>query len=488
MSAPSLVRPPELTGPAADLHPAGLWRRLTVRRLWLVAPLAGVLVGSAKPIRDNSFLWHVRAGSVQLQAGEVLRTDPFSFTMAGAPWRTQSWLLELAYGLLERWTGGLAWVPGLLVLAGSLTIVVALLAVYGEVRRPIPAALVGLGLVWLGLPFLVPRPVLIASLLLALLVLVLQHRMLWAVPLVIWVWAAVHGSFVIGLGLVALQWGREGRGSREWARTLGVSAVMSGATAHGWHIWRVVLDFAGNRDALSFIEEWAPPRLTEIPALPYAVLIGMLFLGAARGRIGRRDLWVVVPFVLFGLTAERALFPAALVLAPWVGRAWGAGDQGAGVAGLATGAQAALNWALLATLGIAAVAVLSDARGIDRTRFPLGAVPALGRGPLFHDDRVGGYLIYAAWPERRVFVDDRAELYGGDFYRRFIDARQGRQEWQGLFERYRIKQALVREDEALVEVLAQHGWRETYRDEGYVLLWSPSPQLSAHSIPEAISE
>lgn len=471
MSAPSLVRPPELAGPVVDF-PRAVWRRLTVRRLWLVAPFAGVLIGSAKPIRDNSFLWHVRAGSVQLQAGEVLRTDPFSFTMAGARWRTQSWLLELGYGLLERWTGDLGWVPGLLMLAGSLTMVAALLAAYGEVRRPLPAALVGLGLVWLGLPFLVPRPVLISSLLLALLILALRHRMLWAVPLIIWVWAAIHGSFVIGLGLVALEWAREGRAPWEWARTLGLSAVMTGATAHGWHIWRVVLDFAGNRDALSFIEEWAPPRLTEIPALPYAVLIGMLFLGAASGRIARRDLWVVVPFLLFGLTAERALFPAALVLAPWAGRAWGAGYQGAGVASLATGAQAGLNWALLAALGIAAAAVLNSPRDIDRTRFPLAAVAALRPGPLFHDDRVGGYLIYAAWPERRVFVDDRAELYGGDFYQQFIDARQGRPEWQGLFERYRIEQALVRQDEALVEVLALNGWRETYRDEEFVLLES----------------
>ncbi|MGH2393870.1 MAG: hypothetical protein ACRDGH_10320, partial [Candidatus Limnocylindria bacterium] len=449
------------------------WRRLTVRRLWLVAPFAGVLIGSAKPIRDNSFLWHVRAGSVQLQSGEVLRTDPFSFTMAGAPWRTQSWLLELGYGLLERWTGDLAWVPGLLMLAGSLTIVAALLAVYGEVRRPLPTALIGLGLVWLGLPFLVPRPVLISSLLLALLVLALQRRMLWAVPLVIWVWAAVHGSFVIGLGLVALVWARNGGGPRQWARTLGSAVLVSFATAHGWHIWRVVLDFAGNRDALSFIQEWAPPRLTEIPALPYAALIGLLFLGAARGRIGRRDLWVVVPFVLFGLTAERALFPAALVLVPWAGRAWGDGDQPAGITGLAPRAQACLNWAMLATLGIATVAVLSDARDIDRTRFPLAAVTALRPGPLFHDDRVGGYLIYAAWPERRVFVDDRAELYGGDFYRRFMDARQGRHEWQGLFESYGIEQALVREEEALVELLALNGWQEAYRDADYVLLRSP---------------
>ena len=87
------------------------WRRLTPGHLVLLVPWIGLVVGAASPIRDNSFLWHVRAGTLQLDLGHVLRTDPFSFTMQGAPWRTQSWLLELGYGLLERWTNGLGWVP-----------------------------------------------------------------------------------------------------------------------------------------------------------------------------------------------------------------------------------------------------------------------------------------------------------------------------------------------------------------------------------------
>ena len=63
---------------------------------WIVAVIAGRL-----PIRDNSFLWHVRAGSLQIDQGSVLVADPFSFTRAGEAWRTQSWLLELGYARLD---------------------------------------------------------------------------------------------------------------------------------------------------------------------------------------------------------------------------------------------------------------------------------------------------------------------------------------------------------------------------------------------------
>ncbi|MGH8936819.1 MAG: hypothetical protein ACRDXD_11255, partial [Acidimicrobiia bacterium] len=265
------MRPPKAAQPAirtAVTMP--FWRRLTVRRLWLVAPFAGVLIGSAKPIRDNSFLWHVRAGSVQLQAGEVLRTDPFSFTFQGKPWRTQSWLVELGYGLLERWTGGVGWVPGLLLVSGSLTLLAVAVAVYREVRRPLPTAFIMFGLAWLGLPFLVPRPVVISHLLLSLLTLALSVRRRWAVPLILWMWAAVHGSFVIGLGLVVLAWIRSGRQHRAWATTLGVSLLAATATAHGWHVWMLLLDFVRNREALTLIQEWAPPDLTALPFLPYA--------------------------------------------------------------------------------------------------------------------------------------------------------------------------------------------------------------------------
>ena len=88
---------------------AGLHRAVRQRHVWLLAPFVALVAPLSRPISDNSFLWHVRAGTVQLDLGEVLRADPFSYTSGGEPWRTQSWLAELGYGWLERTFDGVGW-------------------------------------------------------------------------------------------------------------------------------------------------------------------------------------------------------------------------------------------------------------------------------------------------------------------------------------------------------------------------------------------
>ena len=441
-------------------------RRLSVRHLFVLVPVLGVLVAAAKPITDNSFLWHVRAGTVQLDAGEVLRVDPFSFTATGEGWRTQSWLADLGYGLLERATGDLSWVWPLIGVTLVLTLGLTGLAVYRQIENPTATAIVLFFVAWLVLRTLVPRPVVFSHLLLAALVVGLNHpRLRWSIPLLLWIWAGVHGSFIIGLGLIVLEAIRSGQ-RRLWG-VFGASVLAASLTAHGLALWGILLSFAESRGALDLIQEWAPPDLTDPTVVPYALFILAILVGAARGRILVRDLVVVAPFLLFGLTSYRALIPATLVLAPWVARAVEVRDQRtAAAAGL-------LNAAIAGTLVVAAV-VLGLARAestADPELFPVAAATSLGPGPLFHGDVVGGYLIYAQWPDRLVYTDDRAELYGEERFREFVDARDGHPVWREVFAEYGITQALLAADGAgLQEALTAEGWTERYRDDEFVLL------------------
>ena len=130
--------------------------RLTIRHLWMLPPLVALAIRAVTEIGDNSFLWHVRAGEVQLSAGEVLRSDPFSYTELGAPWRTQSWLLELVYGWLFLRTGGLQWVPTMIFLIMSGTFAFLGLAVYRWVRDPVRTAVVLRVMTWVA--FFLRRP------------------------------------------------------------------------------------------------------------------------------------------------------------------------------------------------------------------------------------------------------------------------------------------------------------------------------------------
>lgn len=440
--------------------------RLSVRHLFAMVPVVGVVVASAKAITDNSFLWHVRAGTVQLDAGEVLRADPFSFTAQGEAWRTQSWIADLLYGTLERWTGDLSWVWPVVAVTMTITLIFVGLAAYREAGNSLVVAIVLFFTAWLVLRTLVPRPVVFSHLLLAALVVVLAHRRLrWVIPLLIWVWAGVHGSFIIGLGLIVLEAIRSDR--RELWGLLGLSVVSASLTAHGLALWGVLGEFAASRGALDLIQEWAPPDLTDLSAAPYALFIGALFLGAARGRLAVRDLVVVVPFLLFGLTSYRALIPATIVLAPWVARAIEIPAAPRRVeSGLLNGAIAAVIVVVAVWVGLER----ADSNPDDEL-FPVSAAAALAPGPLFHGDAVGGYLIYSAWPDRLVYTDDRAELYGEERFQEFVDARAGLPVWQDVFQLHGIDQALLAADSAgLQEVLTASGWSERYRDSEFVIL------------------
>src|SRR3984957_6170731 len=75
----------------------------------LAAPVAfAVALFSADVLGDGDTWWHLKAGDWILAHGAVPRVDPFSFTMAGAPWTTHEWLSEALLALAFRaagWSG-----------------------------------------------------------------------------------------------------------------------------------------------------------------------------------------------------------------------------------------------------------------------------------------------------------------------------------------------------------------------------------------------
>lgn len=442
--------------------------RLQIRHLYPLIVLALYPLAAMGPIGDNSFLWHVRAGEAQWDQGQVLSTDVFSYSMTDAVWRTQSWLAELSYSGLEAVTGTVAWAPAMVALVGVVAIALIGIAVYGATRSTFTTALWMFIAVWLAAPFANPRPVIFSYVLLAALVLVLrlEARLLWVIPALIWVWAAVHGSWVIGIGLlvlVAIQ-------RRSWrvASLAGVSLVAVSFTAHGLGVWQILLDFMVNRDALAFLVEWSPPAFGDIVQGPYLLVLAGVVMAAARGRIRLNDLWIVIPFLLAGLTTQRTVLPAAIVLLPYAALAVdikvpvGSGRRNSRVA-----------WVMaVAVMAIGVGVLLRPVDTFDHERFPTDDVLAsLETDRFFHDDAVGGYLIYRDWPEAQVYIDDRAELYGAGSFGDHRAARLG--SYEELFERYEMREAIVKPKWPLGDVLLRDGWTVAYEDEFFVVMRNP---------------
>lgn len=444
--------------------------RLRVVHLRFLVPF--VLLGwrAALPIGDNSFLWHVRAGSEQLAAGRVLTTDPFSFTAAGESWRTQSWLIELGYGWLEDLTGGIGWVPLMKLVTMVLTVALLGVVVYRMTGGHHTFTLAGLLLlVWQGAPFGVARPALVGYLFLAITVAIIHmdRRPLWLLPPLFLLWASVHGTFPIGLGLLLLD------AVRRKSTRQGVAVVMAGAatafTAHGLGAWWIVLQFFRNRGALELISEWQPPAFSNPFLFPLLLIVIGTLVAAVRGKLQTRDLWIVVPFVVFGVVAERNVWPAFLVLLPFAMK--DLSQARTETAGTPRRREAfAVNWGIAVVLVVVAVVPLLRPVPLREDRFPsAAALAALTTGPLFNGSAVGGYLIYADWPAHQVFIDDRAELYGAEGFQRFHDLKSG----IGVAETFAelgINQVLVDREWPIVRFLDLLGWEYRYEDDHFVVM------------------
>ena len=436
-------------------------RRFSLAHLVLIVPWIALVIDAWAPIRDNSFLWHVRAGELQRSATEVLTADPFSFTVPGEPWLTQSWLAELAYSWGER-VSGLGFVPPMMLTLTTITFIgIGLIAFRSSGSLPATALILILSTILL-IRFLVPRPVIFSFALFVLVILAWERpQTRWALPLLFWIWASVHGSFVIGLAFVGLALLMK----KDW-RAL-PTAIMSGLvtliTAHGIGVIGMLTAFVDSRETLALLTEWRKPELFSLVFFPFVIGVVIIVIGAFRGYITPTHLWLIVPFTLLGLSATRAVPPAWIALVPLTGLA---------MKGHTVGGKERFSRGPTVVFGVVILILpflLKSDGSLDTEHFPVAAARARADVPTFHDDRTGGYLIWLDGPDRPVYIDDRAELYQERIVE-FSAVRNGDRAWEPVFARDGIEQVLLRADESLLDDLRDAGWVSVYQDEEYVVL------------------
>jgi len=338
------------------------------------------------------------------------------------------------------------------------------MAVYRSTASPISVAGALLLVVWLLAPFLQPRPIIFSFVLLSMLVVVLQNRdrVLWLVVPIMWVWASVHGSWVIGGLLLVLEAARTA--DRRILKAGVVAAAATVATPHGIGAWLVVLDFFGAREALAQIAEWQVPDFGSPAQMPYGLLIVGIIVASIRGRLTMRDLIVVVPFLFLGLTTRRTVVPVTIILAPWAALALPSWTVPRSTS------RALIVWVAMALVAVVGLMPMLAVSGkLDPERFPGDDVVARleGTNP-FHDAGIGGYLIYVQWPDRLVWMDDRAELHGAERFAELRGAVDG--EYEEVFERYGFDAALTKPEWPLTDRLLVDGWNLDYQSTDFLVL------------------
>jgi len=479
------------------------------RRLVIVVTFIAIFAMAVRTPIDPDGWWHLATGRWIVQEGRIPHQDPFSHTMAGQPWVDNGWLPQIALYLAYRLLG-MAGV-GLLV---ALQATLALAFLWPQMRGGVfPRAFLLVFAATVSSPVWTPRPQMTTYLFTALLTFLLHRyrvqedrRALYPIPLLFVLWVNAHAGYVLGLLLLGLSflgevlerlWKERGQLTvrlwRPWLLTSLAALLVVPLNPYGPRMWSYPFYNAGQRFARQYIAEWASPDFHQLHNQPliWMVLLILAVLGLSRRPPPLADLLNLLAFTYLTFQSQRAMGLFALVATPLLSaslsqlRGWSDERKGLQRSGALTDTpgtvqrwrgQGALNVGivivlLLAALTKAYVALSPEtlAQAEREQGFPADALAWLRQerpsAPLFNPYNWGGYLIWHLYPDYRVFVDGRADLYGDDFLFQYAQVALAKPGWEAILDRYGVQTALVEAKSPLVGAMAASpAWEPLYED------------------------
>ncbi len=462
---------------------------------------------------DNDFGWHLQTGEL-IRAEGLPTTDPFSFTMPSYSFVAHSWLQDVLIASLYPKFGLL----GLSLFYSTIAILSLVLAIPRGINNK-----------WFPVVLLFTFPLLLMRF--AVRVQVFSWfftacilRILWSdqtwqqrkkwLPLVMWLWAMVHGSFLLGLMLLGCFMGLRFWQQRKLTRAEMVLVILSILvtllTPYFLKLWAVSWSILTTSQGKEVINEWRPifSGLTE---LGFAMAVGLtsVLLVKQQHRFSRWQQILYLGVVLAALFSTRHGAILAVVTGPML--VWGLDtfvqDQ-ITTAGRRKNAQQVFKVLGLISMVLVALGLYLPFRQRLTTEqaYPQHAVAWLKANPfegnLFSLYGWGGYLIWQ-YPEKKTFIDGRMDVWQRqqappleslsalEEYLKVTT--EG--EYQEIFAKYGVRTVLLPSEFNLspkhklpfnlsflrnelavsfIDVLQTDGWQVVYQDDTAVILREPN--------------
>jgi len=460
-------------------------------RYWLSAVLCFAIFAASVPVIPSADMWwHLGTGRYILQNRAVPHADPFSFTAAGKPWIAHEWLSDvILYGVYS-----LAASAGLQLLAGAV-IGLAFWLAYCVSGGSTLARILALGLgIWTAHPIFSVRPQIFTFLLASVFLLVLhrynsreQARELALLPISTIFWVNLHGGYLLGPVLILLStvgnlldalFGLQDASITKrriglLLLTLLACVAVVPLNPNGLAMYSYPFATLHSAQMQVGIMEWLSPDF-HLPI--FYPLAGLLFLTVAvlalsPSRPKPSDLLL---FVFFGLATLRSMrnlpffvlvaFPLLATYLRSPSWKWPA---------LPPPIQRILKITAVVLAAALSALSVSDHFGlelqIEKERFPQRAAAFLKEkqlpAPLFNSYDFGGYLIWKLYPQYRVYIDGRADLYGDAFLGDFIEVYQVNADPAPALDRAGIRTVILEPRSVLAAYLRnQKNWTRVYED------------------------
>jgi len=435
---------------------------------------------------DTDMWWHLAAGRFSPTL-RPLRIDIFSHTVEGSSWLNHSWLAQHFLYALYR-LGGLQAIA----LATACLVTLTFLAIYPRRGNPyikgfslLLVALASSG-VW------TPRPQLFSFLAFAFVLRRLESLKgkadFFLIPIVFVLWANLHAGYSSGLLLLSLSLigslidsivYRDPESSwRAKALTLILLLSVLGVCFNPWGPELLLYPFKTLRikTLQAYIQEWASPDfhlLINHPAI--WLTIAIIWVLAFSGIPAKwSELLPLSAFFYFYLVAVRNVAFYSLVAAQILFQHGELALRRFGAL-RPLGQKRPINTIIL---GLALIVVAlrgyyvlggRTIRACEEASLPAKAVDFILKeglsGNLFNSYNWGGYLIWHLYPNCRVFVDGRTDLYGDEVLEEYLQVVRADKGWEEVLEKHKVEIVIVEKELPIARCLElRGGWRKVYED------------------------
>lgn len=452
---------------------------------------------------DGDTGYHIKTGQVILKNWSIPAHDFYSFHFPALSWTAHEWLAEVTMALLSEWAG-LTGVVVFFAFVLALTHWLLYQSLKTKSDDLILCTFVALLATATSSTHWLARPHVFSILLTVIWSHCLsryqsENRKLFVacLPFLMLLWANLHGGFIIGLILLGIYLASEwfslstAKPDSAWiyrkrAKTLLFVLLASMAACcfnpFGFDILLFPIRVTSDRFVMDRVTEFLSPNFHEPLPFKFMLLLLIGALAVSRSKFGFVDVICVMLLSYMALYSARHVSLFAIILAPVLLKALtGIASRLAGPFSTwystrnqnLLGIDCNLKGYLWPTASLVMVMTLVATGFItyrfDDKKFPVKAVEFLRRqkleGNVFNDDEFGDYMIYAAWPTYRVFMDGRSDMYGEKFGRDYLRIANVAPGWKQTLKKYNISWVIFNTDSALIAALKdQPDWQSVYSD------------------------
>jgi hypothetical protein len=319
-------------------------------------------------------------------------------------------------------------------------------------------------------------------------------RYILVLPAVSLVWVNLHGGFPLGFAIIAVYILGEaidtlvGISSKKvtsevaafkhvffLAGVLALCVLTVLANPNGFRLYLYPFETLNSPSMQQFILEWASPDFHQFEWQPLVWLF-LMILGL--GLLGRKSISItnILLVVVFGYAALRSMrnIPLfALIAVPVLAEQIGSlvrikpqiQVQSRWFAWLSI---AILLFGILAA-GLRFMTVIQSQSKTTQETFPVGAVDWIlttrPSGNIYNTYGWGGYLIWRLYPDYRVYIDGRADVYGDTFIYQYLQIYRGQSNWEKTFSSQGVRLVVIEPESGLAFSLRHSpGWAVAYED------------------------